>query len=100
MSNMPQNFHPVFRQFQLLCFQYSQERSVMSSLATSQDDGEGVAAEISEDSLVFDPETCLALNRAYQELVGEYLQKIETMLVDIQTRQVGMFNPNMRPSYF
>ncbi|XP_064649667.1 uncharacterized protein LOC135501466 [Lineus longissimus] len=69
--------------------QCSQERSV-SMASTSQDEVQYVGPPISEDSLAYDPETCLALNRAYQELVQNNLQKIEAVLAENRARQVAI----------
>ncbi|XP_074654483.1 uncharacterized protein LOC141908359 [Tubulanus polymorphus] len=40
----------------------------------------GIDIEIGGEDLPCDPETCLALNRAYQEVIEEYLQSIENLL--------------------
>ncbi len=57
--------------------------SVISALETHLDDEDG--------GLPADAETCLALNRAYQEIIAENLKRVEMVLAHNKDKQVLLF---------
>ncbi len=66
----------------LMSLPFQSMSSVISVLETHLDDEDG--------GLPADAETCLALNRAYQEIIAENLKKVEMVLAHNKDKQVFM----------
>ena len=72
-----------------IVYYYTSYNQLLSLCQDAADAGNSeIQLNIKDGSLSIDPETCLAVNRAYQEMLTDSLRRVEFALAQNRARQV------------